>query len=175
MKLRLLPLSISILVSAIVLFGGWFVYRSVAVESPITDAVSAFPGVESVKADFAKEKIVLELELAPEADLQKLMEHIRKSDQIKGRKLELKVPDTNSSEALDEWWQALLFDIAEAMEGGHYGHIPQVLADMQAELPGLQYDAAIDDTYVYVRLVHDEHVKFILLPRVSQIGVWPNE
>ena len=44
MKLRLLPVVLSVIISAGVLFGGWFAYTSFAMENPLSDIISArFP------------------------------------------------------------------------------------------------------------------------------------
>ncbi len=47
MKLRLLPVVMSVIISAGVLFGGWFAYTSLAMENPLSDIISKVPGVAS--------------------------------------------------------------------------------------------------------------------------------
>lgn len=176
-KLRIVPLMISIVVSSLVLFGGWFVYNSMALKSPMSNLLNDIKGVEQAEAEFHRDQISIELSLFPDASLREIMHeiHLQGSSIIEGRELEFKVTNPSSPE-LDKWWSTALFDVAQAMENKQYSDIPDRLEALKGKLSNLQIDTEMDQTFVYIRLVHGDDSKFIMLPRTPvQLGVWANE
>ena len=175
MKLRLTPIIISIAVSSLVLFGGWSVYHSVAMKNPIVETAEQFPGVEEASVEFVQGAVNLRLVVNKEADLHGVIDtlHRAAADAIGGRNLKIDIID-HASERLNEWWSQVLFEVAEAMEKRSYSDLPEILEANKH--PGMTIDTAIDDTYVYIRLVDGEHVKFVLLERMPALmGVWTSE
>lgn len=176
-KLRLLPLILSILISSIVLFGGWFVYHSMALKNPLSQIVADLEHVEQAEVAFLNEEVIVELQLSQEASLREITHAIKSEGAsiIKDRELKIEVTNSSSSE-LDFWWSTVLFDVAQAMETKRYGDIPKTLEHLKGNLPGLELSAEMDETNVYIHLVHQNQNKFIVLPRTPvQLGVWPNE
>ena len=154
MKLKVLPIALTAVISAVLLFGGWFVYRQVAMQNPI-------------------EKMVTQYD-EPDVDLGRLVQYIHKEGQtlIGNRALQLDVVD-HSNEALENWWGDAMFTVAQAMENKQYTEITPTLSKMATN--GIKVNTAMDDNNVYVSLRDGEASKFIILPRVpGQIGVWPN-
>lgn len=177
MKLRLWPIAASVIVSSVVLFGGWFLYDSLAMEDPLSRIVQQQPGIEHSKIDIGSRTVTIELTPAPDANLREIYKSISEqgSSIIGDRNVNLVVSDTSSSE-LDRWWSSALFDVAEAMESKHYAAIPTALEAKKTSYPGLAVSTEMDDRYVYVHMTDGAHDKFELLPRQSSmIGVWPNE
>ena len=177
MKLRLLPVLVSLLVTTAVLFGGLFVYRSEAMEKPLLNIVQGTEGVERAEMDISSNKISLRLELAPQASLREIMQHIRTEGAHKIGNRALDVVVTNDTPAeLDKWWSGALFEVAQAMETKQYAKIPEALNAQAAQLEGLQVATEMDDDNVYIRLTKDGRSKFVILPRTpARLGVWPNE
>lgn len=176
-KIRFIPIVISIAVSSLVLFGGWFVYNSVALKSPMSDLLNDIQGIEQAEAEFHRDKILIELSLLPDASLREIMHeiHLQGSSIIEERNLEVKVMNSSSPE-LDKWWSSALFDVAQAMETQQYSNIPVRLEALSGTLSNLQMDAEMDQSFVYIRLVHGDDSKFIMLPRTPvQLGVWSDE
>lgn len=177
MKLRLLPVAVSLVLSAAVLFGGWFLYDSLAMESPLTKIVQQQPGVEQSQVSMGNGTVTIELTPKPDANLREIYQSIatQGASIIGNRKVELVVHDSSTPE-LDQWWSTALFDVAQAMENRRYADIPAALDAKKVQLPGLAVSTEMDDQYVYVRLTDGTHVKNVLLPRQPQrMGVWPNE
>lgn len=177
MKLRLWPVAISVVVSSVVLFGGWFLYDSLAMENPLASIASRQPGVERASVDITSDKVKVEVKLTPEANVRELYKGIMEqgSRMIGKRTVELAIANESSPE-LDRWWSEALFGVAEAMETGRYAGIPSVLEQSRANLDGLQVSAEMDETYVYVHLTDGQHHLYKQLPRKPvRIGVWPNE
>jgi hypothetical protein len=177
MKLRLLPIIISVIVSAVVLFGGWFAYNSYAMEQPFSGIVAKAPGVVSSTVNLNSNQVQVELTLKPDSDLRDIVHHISTEGSaiIGQRELVVHVAD-NSSPALEAWWSKALFNVAQAMENREYASIPATLQDQAASVTGMKVDAQLDNKYLYVRLTDGTSSKFIMLPRVTaKMGVWPNE
>jgi len=176
-KLRLVPILVSLCVSAAVLFGGWFIYRSVAMENPLLNIIHQTPGVEQVEMDLGNSEVNLRLKLKPDASLREIVSRLHKDGApiIGTRKLNITV-DNDSSAELDRWWSGMLFQVAQDMDKKTYADIPAALKSHESELPGLKTDTEMDEENVYIRLNAGNHSKFIILKRVPErMGVWPNE
>jgi hypothetical protein len=175
MKLRLLPIIITIFTTSAILFGGWFIYHNIAVENPLNSTVRAVHGVQQVTTDITNNQVAMDLKLTNDANLRDLYAVISKegASLMSNRELKLQL-DSQSTPQLEEWWSSALFEVAQAMETKHYADIPQVLKTKAQQIPGLQVATEMDDTNVYVRLTDGNHSKYIILPRIpAKIGVWP--
>ncbi|WP_248925476.1 hypothetical protein [Paenibacillus hamazuiensis] len=177
MRLRLLPVFISVFLSASLLFGGYYAYRSMAMENPLNAIVTSAPGVESANMDLSGSKAVIELKLRPDANLREIVHKITTDGaSIIGQKdVEFRVTG-NSTPKLDQWWSSVLFDVAQAMETKQYAQIPKTLQEHAKNMNGLQVSSEMDEKNVYIRLTDGDQSKFVILPRTpAKIGVWPNE
>jgi hypothetical protein len=176
MKLRLIPILITVAVSSALLFGGWFFYHSMVVENPIKNVILGVPGVKDVTTNINNSQVSIDLKLNKDADLRNLYSTISKegASLLQNRELKLNL-ESQSSPELDQWWSSALFEVAQAMDTKHYSDIPQVLKARDQQIPGLTVTTEMDDTNVYVRLTDGVHSKYIILPRTpAKIGVWPN-
>lgn len=177
MKLKTMPILVAAIASAAVLFGGWFIYHSVALESPLNHALNETEGVVDYKASISGEKTVFDVKLDNQANIREIVHKIsQKNDEVTGSRVpEIKV-SSNSSTELDEWWSKALFDVAQAMETRRYADIPAALEAKAGQIQGLAVQTEMDDDNVYVRLTEGEHVKFVILPRnAAKMGVWSND
>ncbi|WP_223066663.1 hypothetical protein [Paenibacillus caui] len=176
MKLRIFPIVAAAVVSALLLFGGWYVYQQMALKDPLHKIVMQYDGVKSAHFDINQNTVSLKLDLKPGTDLRGLIQHLKDDGQslIGGKKLRIDVED-HSNEVLDKWWSEALFPIAEAMENKKYTEITNTLDKLGRNTPGLQATAELDDTNVYISLTDGTASKFIILPRAGQkMGVWNN-
>lgn len=177
MKLRLIPLLITVAASSAILFGGWFFYQSTIMENPIKAVILGVQGVKQVSTDINNKQVSIDLKLSKETDLRDLYKTISTEGAflLRNRELNLKL-DSQSSPELEQWWSTALFEVAQAMDTKHYANIPKVLQTNAQQMPGLAVATEMDDSNVYVRLTDGEFSKFIILPRTPvQMGVWPNE
>ena len=78
MKLRIVPIVLTVVISASVLFGGWFLYRQMALQNPLANVVSQYDGVKDSHIDIKQNTVTLNLDLAPDTNLQGLVQHIKK-------------------------------------------------------------------------------------------------
>lgn len=179
MKLRLIPVLLTSLLSAAVLFGGWYSYRQFAVQEPLHKLVSNYEGVKDSHITIKRNEVTLKLDLQPGTKLRELVQYVSKegSSAINGRTLKLDV-EQHSSALLDEYWDKAMFSVAEAMESRKYTLIPAKLDGLKTE--NSKYSAVtatteIDDNNVYVSLSDGKESKFIILPRAAAtMGVWNN-
>lgn len=178
-QLRLLPLVLSIAISSVVLFGGWFAYQSMALKSPLSNIILDIEGVQKAETTFQGDQVIAQLTLSPDASIRNIIRSIQSEGSSIIGKRELKVEILNSSSPeLDQWWSNALFDVAQAMETKRYGDIPKTLEHLKetGELSEIEVSAEMDETNVYIRLVHHDQSKFIILPRIPvQLGVWSGE
>ncbi|NTZ17759.1 hypothetical protein EXW96_09300 [Paenibacillus sp. JMULE4] len=177
MKLRLLPVVLSVLVSASLLFGGYFAYQSYAMESPLEKVVSAIPGVELESIKLSGNEAQLELAVAPGTSLREVYHRIQNEGRSTLGSKELKLKVVNPpSERLEQWWSSALFEIAQAMETKQYAQIPKTLEDRTAKSEGIQATTEMDDKFVYITITDGKDSKYVMLPRTPvKLGVWPNE
>ncbi|MFM9282150.1 hypothetical protein [Paenibacillus jiagnxiensis] len=176
MKLRILPIALTVIITASVLFGGWFLYRHMAIQNPLQQVVTKYPGVSSAQIAIKQDEVVLKLVLQPDADLRGLVQQVKKEGQpiIGSRQLKLDIQDRSSAE-LDKWWAQAMFPIAEAMENKKYTQIPATLESLEQKGSKVQAETEMDDQNVYIRLKEGQASKYIILPREPEtMGVWPN-
>ena len=64
MKLRIVPIVLTVVISASVLFGGWFLYRQMALQNPLANVVSQYDGVKDSHIDIKQNTVTLNLDLA---------------------------------------------------------------------------------------------------------------
>lgn len=177
MKLRLIPVVLSVLVSASLLFGGYFAYQSYAMESPLEKVVSAVPGVKLESIKLTGKEAELELTVASGTSLREVYHRIQNEGRstLGSRELKLKVVNT-PSERLEQWWSSALFEVAQAMETKQYAQIPKTLEERTAKSDGIQASTEMDDKFVYITLTDGKDSKYIMLPRTpAKLGVWSNE
>lgn len=176
MKLKVVPIVVAVVASASLLFGGWFIYHSVAMENPLNQALDGSPGVVSYDAKIDSSKTVFHVDLNAGANLREIVQLIenKNADVAGKRKAEINVT-SNTTPQLEAWWSQALFDVAQAMETSRYADIPVKLNE-KAGAEGLSVKTEMDDANVYVSLTEGEHSKFVILPRSpAKMGVWPNE
>ncbi|MCZ8521413.1 MULTISPECIES: hypothetical protein [Paenibacillus] len=181
MKLRLLPVILSVLVSASLLFGGYFAYQSFAMESPLQKTVSGIKGVQLVSMELGSTEATMEITLDKGTSLREVYHQIQNQGGTALARKDLKLKVTNpGSPRLEQWWSSALFDIAQAMETKQYAQIPATLkekAAQDAQAGGaITTSTEMDERYVYITLTDGEASKYIMLPRTAaKMGVWPNE
>ena len=178
MKIRLLPVLTSVVISAAVLFGGYFGYQSYAMENPLNKVVSSIPGVELVSMNLGGAEAAVEVKLEPGTSVREVYARIMKegSSALGKKELDLRVVGSDSPK-LDAWWSSALFEVAQAMETKQYAQIPVTLeARAQQSGGGLKVTTEMDNKFVYITLSEGANSKYVMLPRTpSKLGVWPNE
>jgi len=177
MRIRLFPIIISLTVTAVVLFGGWFIYDTVAMENPLTAIVQDSPGVTEAHVQVNKDEVAVHVRLSPDASLREIYRNVAQQGAsiIGKRKLAMHIMN-ESTENIEAMWSKALFEVAQAMETKMYSDIPAALERTTGDYPGLVSTTEMDLNHVYVRITDGEHAKFVVLPRTpAQMGVWTYE
>lgn len=179
MKLRLMPVLLTSMISATLLFGGFYAYRQFAVHEPLHKIVSAYEGVNDSHISINRNQVTLKLDLQPGTKLKELVQYVNTEGRtvIDGRTLKLDV-NQHSSDLLDGYWDKAMFSVAEAMESKKYTLIPTKLDGLKhqySEYKNVTATTEIDEKNVYVSLSNGKESKFIILPRAAAtMGVWNN-
>lgn len=176
-KPRLMPVAITVVISAAALFGGWMLYKQVAVASPLSDAVANVPGiVKAEKPVIDQDKVSVSVELSDQASLKDVYASVTEQGKAVAGKRKLDIVIHNEEDAsLNAIWQEAMFDIAEAMETKTYSDIPKTMERVASEHNGVATVTEMDDANVYVTIRSEQGAKYIVLPRTpNQMGVWPN-
>jgi hypothetical protein len=176
MKLRLLPVLLTFFISGALLFGGWFTYHSFAVQDPIQEAVAGIASIENFTIDTNQDSVKIRVTLDEQANLHDVWHAIHEQVQSKAGNRTVEISIANeASTALNRIWSEVLFDIAEAMDTHKYSNIPVAMNVLSTQVEGLYTITAMDDHYVYLTMTLDGSYKYVVLPRSSRMGVWPNE
>jgi hypothetical protein len=71
------PLAVTLVVSMAVLFGGWFLYQNVAIQSPVEQIAKEVSHVSQAKANITSDKIQLSIQVQPDANIRQIVERIQ--------------------------------------------------------------------------------------------------
>ncbi|WP_322905645.1 hypothetical protein [Paenibacillus campi] len=169
MKLRALPIIITVIVSIAVLFGGFFTYRQLTLYKPLMNMVTAYPGVNSAQITINQKEIDLKLDLKPNADLGSIMEQFSKQSTplIGTRQVKLEVVD-HSDQQLNNIWENAMFPVSQAMANRQYTDIPKTMERIAGANSGISAKAQMDDRNVYVSISNGKASKFLILPLSAQ-------
>lgn len=176
MKLRIIPILTTIVLSVCILFGGWYTYRVYAVDQPFTKIITQHEGVQDATFKVDRSTVNVQLDLQADANLAGIVKQIEQKgkDIIANRTLNINFKD-HSSKKLDQLWENTLFTVAQAMENKQYTQITAAMKQVEQANTNVKAVAQIDDTNVYITLIEGQNSKFIILPRIPQkIGVWSN-
>jgi hypothetical protein len=176
MKLRIIPILATIVLSVCILFGGWYAYRIYAVNQPFNNIITQHEGVKDATFTVDRSDVNVQLDLQAGADLADIVKQIEQQgkDIIGNRKLNINIKN-HSSKSLDQLWENTLFTVAQAMENKQYTQITAAMKQLEQGNQDVKAAAQIDDTNVYITLIEGQNSKFVILPRNPQkIGVWSN-
>lgn len=176
MKLRIIPILATIVLSVCILFGGWYAYRIYAVNQPFNKIITQHEGVKNATFTVDSSAVNVELDLQSGANIADIVQQIQQKgkDIIANRTLNINFKD-HSSKKLDQLWGNTLFTVAQAMENKQYTGIVTAMKQLEQNNHNVTASAQIDEKNIYITLVEGQHSKFIILPRIPQkMGVWSN-
>ncbi|MHA7963464.1 hypothetical protein ACX93W_04905 [Paenibacillus sp. CAU 1782] len=174
-KPRWAPTAIIAACAAGLLFGGYMLYSHFFVAAPLGEAFKSVTGVAEAGEPVVNENsIKVTLELEKDASLSQVYRDVAAAGKQSGgdRKLELDIA-AKSSEELEQLWQSLLFQVAEAMENKTYSDIPQAVEQAASRHDKIEASTEMDERNVYITLRKDGAAKYMVLPRDgASLGVW---
>ncbi|MCJ8011042.1 hypothetical protein MUG84_04700 [Paenibacillus sp. KQZ6P-2] len=173
MKLRPIPIVLTVVISAALLFGGWFLYRQTTMQGPLQNIAKDYKGVNNAQFDINHNQINVKLDLKPDTNVSGLVNDITTEGKsvVGNRTLNFEFVD-HSSDKLNHFWDTAMFSVAEAMDHKKYTDIPVKLQEL-AKDTGIKVQTEMDSKNVYISLSDGSASKYIVLPRdPGKVGVW---
>lgn len=168
--MKKMPILVSLIVSTIILFGGWFLYQDYFVEKPIQDYVASLAGVKLMKVEIEREHILIECSfsdadafLTHYSDIKEKAEHYARGKQVDFRL-------TGESGELKEIWNEGYFTLAEILEHREYSRIPDFMKSLKEQYALDVADAKLDPKYVYIVIEKDDHISYHVMPRLAEVN-----
>ncbi|WP_027417532.1 hypothetical protein [Aneurinibacillus terranovensis] len=170
MKVRTMPIFLSILISSIVLFGGWYVFQSQFVKKPIATEIAAMKGVKLGAISVGRDSVDVKVTFTnPDtfADQYKAIQRlVAEKTNGKPATIQLNSPDNR----LQQIWNKNAFAIDEALDLHTYSKIPAVLNSMKKTYGLTAASSQIDDQNIYVYLNDGKNPYFTVLPRYKEVS-----
>lgn len=175
-NVRPLPVLLAFLVTAGLLFGGYFFYQAYAVHQPLASGIAGLEGVAGASLETERGLITIRLRLGGDADLMRVYRQAAQLAAERGHGRDAVITlDADASPELEAVWQDLLFDLAEAMDHRRYSDIPRLMDLAARRHPGVAAEAAMDECRVYVTLRKDGAALYKALPlRGDGMEAWAN-
>ena len=176
-KPRVLPIAITVIATAVLLFGGFALYKGMVVAAPLADKLEKMSGVtEARKPEIGQKEVTVKLELTPHANLRETYGNVMKEATAAagGKKVNVQL-ENEENEGLEQIWYGAMFEIAEAMETKAYSDIPDAMDRAVAGKDGVTVETEMDETNVYITIRSEQEAaaKYVVLPRTpNTLGVW---
>jgi hypothetical protein len=176
-KPRVLPLAITVVVTAVLLFGGFALYKQMVVAAPLADKLEEMNGVaEASKPEIGQKELKVKLKLSADASLRETYGNAVKQTAgfAGGKKVMIQV-ENDPNEQLEQLWYGAMFEIAEAMETKAYSTIPAAMEKAVAGVDGVTTVTEMDENNVYITIRSEQEgtAKYVVLPRTpNTMEVW---
>ena len=163
-NIRAMPAVLSLLVTLIVLFGGYFAHQWFNLEKPMEKAIQSTPHVTlealRIKPDEIEIRLRTDENFSLAADYIPLQEKLRSLSG--GRELHIRLVD-RADAVLEKAWSQMAFGVTEAVVRKRYTRIPETV-ERAAEAAKVRHEVAMDDRFIYVALHHEGHSLYRVLP-----------
>ncbi|MCH5585524.1 hypothetical protein MK805_11240 [Shimazuella sp. AN120528] len=155
---------ISLVVTLIVLFGGYQGYQYFKIEKPIKDVIHAQKDISLTKIEADPEDTEVQLNVKPTYDfIDKFPEVSIQLDKNLGKgkwHITFTNPQSNKVEIA---WHEMVFGVKEGLETGKYTLIQTTVKQISSKYH-LHYQLYIDDQYVYLSLKDENKTWYQILP-----------
>ncbi len=173
MNLRAMPVMLSLIVSLVFLFGGWFVYQQFYVQQPIQAFLKQKEQVTLHEMQMTKTQVILYLDFAnPDTfvnDYKEIKDYI--ATKAQGRTVTINL--AQHGESMKNLWEEEYFGLAEAIQKQEYSRIPEVIEEMGKKRHLEKTLARMDEQNVYVFLQSGADHLYAVLPLKGEVR--PNE
>ncbi|AMA73531.1 hypothetical protein [Aneurinibacillus thermoaerophilus] len=170
MKVRALPIFLSVLVSSLLLFGGWYVFQNQFVKKPISNEIAAMQSVKLNNITVGRDAITLNVSFNDPEKFAEDYKTIKKiaSDKANGKTVKIECYSPNIS--LQKIWEENAFAVAEAMELHTYSKIPIALEEMKKKHRLKNATSYMDEQNVYIYLNDGKGPYYAVLPREREVS-----
>jgi hypothetical protein len=173
-NIRVLPAVLSLLVTLIVLFGGYFAYQWFQIEKPLKNAIDSTPHVTLEELRVDPDQIRIQLKADENFSFVEDYFPLRKRvhSLAAGRKVNIELKDRTDS-VLEKAWNEMVFGVTEAVVQRDYTQIPETVETV-AKNAKIRHEVAMDEQFVYVALHHQDHSLYRVLSLEPSKGVKAN-
>lgn len=147
------------------LWGGFTLYKKLAVEGPLAEGLKEIKAVSSVSIE--KDKVyVIEVKLDQVEDLQSVYESLVTTieDTLNENEYKLVIKD-NGNQALKELYKKLQPLIYESLANNKFVWLDETLAKTVND--NVVYKLFVDEENLYIQLIKDDSYMYKILPRPS--------
>ncbi|WP_047152587.1 hypothetical protein [Aneurinibacillus tyrosinisolvens] len=170
MKVRVLPIFLSILFSSLLLFGGWYVFQNQFVKKPIANEIAVMKDVKLNHINVKRDSVVLNLTFNNSEKFAEEYKQIQKivADKSNGKNAVIELDSPNKQ--LKKVWDDNAFAIAEAMDLHTYSRIPGVLNDIKKKHQLASALSHMDEENIYIYLNDGKSSYYTVLPRQKEVS-----
>jgi hypothetical protein len=170
MKVRVLPIFLSILFSSLLFFGGWYVFQNQFVKKPIANEIATMKGVKLNHINVNRDSVVLDLSFANSEKFADQYKQIQKIVSQKSNGKSAVIELASPSKDLKKLWDENAFAIAEAMDLHTYSRIPGVLNDIKKKHNLTSALSDMDEENIYIYLNDGKDSYYTVLPRQKEVS-----
>lgn len=167
--------TITILVlSLVVLFGGWFTYQTIQIKKPIENALASIEGIilDDLKID--RDQINVSISIQKIDNFQLTYHQIQDKLQpyLGKRQLNLDFKSKGiEDEKLMKAWSESYFYIAQAIDQHQYSLIPKTINALKKEYLLDKANYSMDENQIYIDLHQKNSSLYLILPRTNNLEV----
>lgn len=171
MKVRAMPVLLSLVMTLGILFGGWYTFQQYYVQQPIEHFIVSKPQVVLNDIQIQNNKVVVDLDFKnPDTfakDYKEIVEFI--SDKTQGKKVVIQLP--KQGDEMKKLWEEQYFGIAEAMEKQEYSRIPGLMEEMRKKIKLEKTLTRMDEENIYVYLQKGVNHLYAVLPLKEEVKI----
>ncbi|SDX18807.1 hypothetical protein SAMN05444487_111137 [Marininema mesophilum] len=158
----------SLVVSLLLLFGGFFVYQKLQIENPMEETLAKTSHIQKYMLDASPNEITVRLIPSRDFSLSKDYIPLRKklSKFTRGRELSILIKHQSEGELLESW-NRINFGIQEGIALKRYTKIPQTVSK-EAKASQINAKVFMDKSHVYIELKKDNQRLYRVLPLNKQ-------
>jgi hypothetical protein len=175
MKVRALPILVSLITTLFILFGGWFFYQQYYLQRPIQSFIEHKPSVVLKGLEMTKDAINVDLDFKNAAtfpqDYQDIYNYIL--ERANGKAVNIQLPEQGPK--MKDLWGENYFGFAEAVQHQQYSRIPALVEQIKQTQKLDKTLARMDGKNIYVYLQKGSDHLYAVLPQKQREEVNINE
>jgi len=161
-------IGLSLLATLALLFGVWFLYQKLEIESPLREEIGQLQSATLNHLDVGREKIQIDLTVTkPDAFPQEYRELMNTATKLAGAK-QVEVRVGNKSQSMQGIWQSGQFVFKEAMDLHQYSRIPQLVNEWKSSHQLDEVSALMDDANIYIYMKKGTDDFYAIVPRSDE-------
>lgn len=164
MKTRAIAAIVSLVVTLVALFGGYFAYQYWALEKPIEAMLKNEPHFHLLELRIEPDRVWIKGNTDAAfsfttqfPDLNKRVENM-----VGNRTVNIQLVD-NPDSVLNQAWDQMVFGIEEGLVNARYSQIPKSVETVAKSMQ-IRYGITMDEQFLYVELHRGSHTLYHVLP-----------